>query len=199
MWWRWIMELWTKLELCSPSWSHWILDFCFHNSSSYLCHCFNLVRVVPSSTTNYRDQPSIIIRCIIPTIFCSKSLLYLKILPKTCLFHCFILSFKAFTLRWKTLILVLHLMYNSSHHFLSNSTNWGSSNHNRSKWKGRLEGPSLKASLVWSANDLIPYREGWKPQIKYHCELFLQIVGIYLTISLFDEDLHVNYSMWINH
>lgn len=113
-------------EFLSPCLNHWIRDFCLHSSSYCLWCCSSLISVVPSSATNFGYHPSRIILCCISSIFCSKSILCLKILLKTCLFHFFILVFKAFNLSWKIFILDVDLTCSSSHHLFRRSTKKGS-------------------------------------------------------------------------
>lgn len=74
----------------------------------------------------FQELPSRIILYCITSIFCSKRILSLNILPKTCLFHYFILTFKVFKLSWKTFILDAIVMCNSFHHLCRRSTKRGS-------------------------------------------------------------------------
>ena len=68
-WCRCNMALWKNFVLRSPSLSQFIYDFCFHNSSSFLCLSSCWLRVLPSSIDNSGVRPDRIICCCIAFIF----------------------------------------------------------------------------------------------------------------------------------
>ena len=95
-----------KIELCSPSFNHWIQDFCLHGISSCCLLCSNLYKVQPSCKINFYVLPSVIIRCWISAISPSSFNLSSKIFPNFLLFQSFNWAFKSFNFSWKACILL---------------------------------------------------------------------------------------------
>jgi len=99
-----IISLWKNLVFLSPSFNHWILDFCFHGTSSCCIFSSNFSINDSSSSTSPSRLPSLIICCYTFFIFVWIFSCSLCTLSNSPLFHFFILPFGSFSLSWKVCI-----------------------------------------------------------------------------------------------
>ena len=100
----WIIELWKFFVFLSPSWSHWILDFCLHRISFY----FSLVSIWSMreiySSTSFEDHPEPMICCWFCFIL-SWSWFFVWIMSQNFdIFHSLIRCFRLFNSFWSLYI-----------------------------------------------------------------------------------------------